>query len=296
MVVGRMNQSRPGLFDRAQQAEQRGNREVRDMWERYRSHREQVTAAILALSPNPGGRLCLLGAGNANDLELDRLAAHFDEVHLVDIDPGALARASGRQAPAVRERLRSHAPVDLSGLYRRLDHTAESPQRKLPPIEELVTAGTAAVVGQLPSGFDVVASCCVLSQMSWALQRLLKPGGADAALPVLEQALVRVHLRTLLGLIRPSGAALLVADLVSTEVYPLDELPADEDLGALVDELAAGHVAYAVCNPHLIRQILRKDATLATTCAPPAQGQAWLWEGPKQATYLVYPLVLKRRG
>jgi hypothetical protein len=291
-----MSQSRPGLFDRAQQAEQRGNRDVRDMWERYRSHREQVTAAILALSPTPGGRLCLLGAGNANDLELDRLAAHFDEVHLVDIDAGALARASGRQGPAVRARLRSHAPVDLSGLYRRLDQTAEAPQRKLPAIEELVTAGTAEVLKQLPAAaFEVVASCCVLSQMSWALQRLLKPGGADAALPVLEQALVRIHLRTLLGLIRPSGTALLVADLVSSEAYPLDELPPDEDLGALVDQLASGHVAYAVCNPHLIRQILRKDATLAATCQPPAQGQPWLWAGPKQATYLVYPLALRRR-
>src|SRR5687767_6985847 len=92
----RMAESKPGLFERAQRAEQRGNRDVRDLWERYRGHRQRVTAEILALAPagaEPGGRVCLLGAGNANDLELEALASRFDEIHLVDIDPGALSRA-----------------------------------------------------------------------------------------------------------------------------------------------------------------------------------------------------------
>src|SRR5688572_8797242 len=124
-----MTDSKPGLYDRAQRAEQRGNRDVRDLWDRYRTHRERLTAEILtlAVAAEPGGRLCLLGAGNANDLDLEALAGRFDEVHLVDIDPGALARASGRQSAAVRARLRLHAPVDLSGLYHQLDHAARSP-------------------------------------------------------------------------------------------------------------------------------------------------------------------------
>ena len=49
----------------------------------------------------------MLGAGNANDLDLEQLARRFDEVHLVDIDAAALARATGRQTPGVRARLRS---------------------------------------------------------------------------------------------------------------------------------------------------------------------------------------------
>src|SRR5436190_15167601 len=101
--------SNPPLFERAQRAEQKGNREVRDLWQRYAGHRQRVTAELLAL---PGDRLCLLGAGNANDLDLEALAARFAEIHLVDLDPGALSRATGRQSPAARARLRSHAPVD----------------------------------------------------------------------------------------------------------------------------------------------------------------------------------------
>ena len=128
-----MPDSKPGLFDRALRAEQRGNKEIRDLWQRYQGHRQQVTAAILALAPASGGRLCLLGAGNANDLDLEQLAGRFEEVHLVDIDAAALARASGRQTPAVRARLRSHAPVDVSGLYQQLAtwNVAPSP---LPPV------------------------------------------------------------------------------------------------------------------------------------------------------------------
>src|SRR5260221_14486189 len=117
----RMAEKKPTLFERAQRAEQSGNRDKRDHWDLFRGHRQRVTAEILALAPGGndarGGRLCLLGAGNANDLDLVSLAARFDEVHLVDIDPSALLRATGRQSSGVQAKLRCHAPVDLSGVY-----------------------------------------------------------------------------------------------------------------------------------------------------------------------------------
>jgi hypothetical protein len=269
----------PALFERAQQAEQRGNREVRDLWDRYRAHREQLTAQILAL---PSGRLCLLGAGNGNDLDLEPLAAHFDELHLVDLDPSALSRLTGRQTAPVRAKLRSHAPVDLSGLYRQLDRP------RLPPADALVTTGATEVLAALPGGFDAVVSCCVLSQMSWAIETLLPPGAPVAEL---QQALLRIHLRTLLGLLAPAGAALLAADMISSLHHDLEGVPADE-LPALARQLAAERVAFPVCNPELIRQVLRRDPPLAGSRL--SQGAPWLWDGPKELTYLVCPLVLRR--
>lgn len=291
-----MGEKKPTLFERAKRAEQAGNRDSRDLWERFQGHRARVTAEILKLAPGPapgendarGGRLCLLGAGNANDLDLEALAARFDEVHLVDIDPSALSRATGRQSPAVRARLRSHAPVDLSGLYHQLER-----RTRLPPTDELVTVGTAEVLRQLPSNFDVVASCCVLSQMAWALEYLASPDGRPV--PALEQALLRIHLRAVLRLIRPSGAVLLVSDLTSSLFYPLlDELEPDEDLRVLTQKLAAQRAAYAVCNPELVRQIIRHDTELAQICLPPTQGEPWLWMGSNKLTYLVYPFVLRQ--
>jgi hypothetical protein len=289
-----MREKKPTIFERAQRAEQNGNRETRDLWGRFEGHRRRVTAEILALAPEgadaPGGRLCVLGAGNANDLDLEALAARFAEVHLVDIDPGALSRATGRLTPAGRAKVRSHAPVDLSGLFPQLER-----KTRLPPIDELVTTGTAEVTGKLPSGFDVVASCCVLSQMAWALQYLASPD--KNPVPALEQALLRIHLRTVLHLMRPTGAALLISDLTSSLFYPaLEALTPGEDLRALTQNLAARRVAYAVCNPELVRRILRHDAQLAETCLPPALGEPWLWTGPRGLTYLVYPSVLRRRS
>jgi hypothetical protein len=287
-----MTERNPTLFERAQQAEQTSNQDTRDLWERYRGHRARVTAEILALAPGGnearGGRLCLLGAGNANDLDLEALATHFDEVHLVDIDARALEHATARQSPARRAKLHSHAPVDLSGLYDQLDRGSQ-----LMLDDAIVTAGTAEVIRQLPSELDVVASCCVLSQMSWALERLASSKGT--AVPALEQALVRIHLRAILGSIRPTGAALLVSDLTSSAFYPLDELGPGEDLRALTQRLAAQRAAYTVCNPELLQHVIRYDAELAMTCVPPTLGEPWLWTGPKAIKYLVYPFVLRRK-
>ncbi len=281
------------LFERARQAEHKGNRETRDFWERFAGHRQRVTGEILALAPAGnahGGRLCLLGAGNANDLDLEALAARFDEVHLVDIDPGALSRAMARQNATVRAKLRSHAPVDLSGLFHQLDRA-----NRLPPLDTMVSSGTADVIRHLPSEFDVVASCCVVSQMSWALGHLASPD--PTLVPMLEQALLRIHLRTVLRLIRPTGAALLVSDLTSSRFYPmLDDLAPGADLRGLTQELAAAHIAYTVCNPLLVRQILCSDVELAATCERPMLGEPWLWAAPRSLTYLVYPFVLRRKG
>ncbi len=285
-----MPAAKPGLFAEAQKAEQKGNREGRELWDRYASHRRHVTDTIVAAASTPDDKVCLLGAGNGNDLDLETIAARFAEVHLCDIDPAALARAVGRQSPAARARLRSHSPVDLSGLYRLLD---EPPGRR-PEGESLLAAGTKAVTRSLPVGFDLVASCCVLSQMAWALRNLagIEPG----LLPSFEQTLVTIHLRAMLSLLRPGGVALLIADLVSSETYPLDELAPDEDLAALVARLSEARAAFTVSNPGFLRQLLRRDPVLIAEAEPPQMGEPWLWTGSKGLTYLVFPLMMRRRA
>ena len=280
--------SRAQYFEQARQAEQRGNREGRDLWDRYALHRQHLTAAVLALAPG-GGRLCLLGAGNANDYDLPALADRFEEIHLVDIDPAALARATGGQPAPVRNKLRSHAPVDLSGIFHQLD----AGRAGLPDHAQLVETGVADVLGRLPAGFDLVVSACVMSQISWSFARL---GGEDVDLrTALEQAMVTIHLRTLLSLVRPGGPALLAADLVSTDNYPIDEIGPDTDLRALVTELSESRLAYAVSNPELLQQLLRRDRPARALLESTELGQPWLWTGSHDRTYLVYPMVLRRR-
>src|SRR6186713_3067306 len=89
----------------------------------FASHREASTRLILDCRASTGeaSRLCVLGAGNAFDLDLPLLLDRFAEVHLVDIDPRALARARARVVPSERARVLSHAPLDLSGMFEHIE-------------------------------------------------------------------------------------------------------------------------------------------------------------------------------
>jgi hypothetical protein len=278
------------MFDRTLQEEQRANRDLRDSWDRYQPHRDRVTAEILALvGPETSGRLCLLGAGNASDVDLEELATRFQEIHLVDIDAAAVAHARDRQPPALRARLHLHAPVDLSGLCHQID-----PPLTLRPTDALVTMGTAEVVRQVPSGFDVVASCCLLSRMSRSLDQTTEP--LPALRQMLREVLARIHLRSMLGVIRPSGAALLLADLVCSRwrFRPADEVLPGEDLRAAIRRLLPDRLDAAVCNPEFLRGVLQRDPELARACYPSRLGEPWLWPARDDHGALVYPLVLRR--
>src|SRR6478609_2818558 len=87
----------------------------------FASHRLQQTRLIRgsgARGQGSGGeRVCVLGAGNAYDLELEELLTVFAEVHLVDIDADAVRGARSRVPEGPRQRVFAHAPVDLSGWF-----------------------------------------------------------------------------------------------------------------------------------------------------------------------------------
>src|ERR1043165_130674 len=85
----------------------RSNRSAAGHVHHFQGHRERMTQEIVSRRPPAGApaRLCLLGAGNANDVDLAALAEVFDEIHLVDIDPDALAAARRRVPPTVAARL-----------------------------------------------------------------------------------------------------------------------------------------------------------------------------------------------
>ncbi len=225
----------------------------------------------------------MLGAGACNDLDLAALVGDdtFTEVHLVDIDDKALARAVARQEAPVRARLHRHGDIDLAGLStRRLARWRRAP----PDAAELDATAAATLDGllaRLPGPFDVVVSACVLTQMAFALREAL--GERHPALEPARHALVRAHLSTLVSLVDAGGTALFVTDLVSSSFYPLAELPADADLEQVVRDVVASRAGYYAANPALVTSFLAEAG--AVEPLPP-----WLWTGPLARTYLVYAL------
>jgi len=258
-----------------------------DDWALYAPHRARFTDALASATETTGGRLCLLGAGHCNDVDLERLAEVFSEIHLVDIDTAALREAASRQNVAVRSRLHLHAPVDLAGHGKKL-----AKWRRTPPTMRQIEASAAAalesVLARLPGPFDVVASACVLTQMSFALTDEL--GEGHPALGPSRLALVAAHLGTMVGLTAAGGASLFACDLVSSSFYPLADLPPERSLFEVMDRILESGNFYHVANPGLIRSILSGDPILAERVGEPELLDPWLWNGPLGRTYFVYAL------
>lgn len=282
----------PRLVETRKSAERQGNAEGKDDWELYAGHRAAQTRELIAMGP-AGGRVCLLGAGNCNDSDLEQLAGHYAEIHLVDIDSSALERAAARQTAATRAKLRKHGGIDLSGVLSALDQR-KSPIRTFAEIEALLAPTAAGIVDRLPRGFDLVASCCIMTQLFHGIATAV--GLDDPMLQSYQQAMSVIHLRTMATLARPgSTSVLLINDLVSNETHPVDHLGDDADLLALVDRLPDTVKVFEAANPVMIRRILRRDAVLRQAVGDPKLRAAWLWTAPLKRTYLVYSMSIAVR-
>ncbi len=265
-----------------------------DDWALYAEHRARFSAALLSCAEGlpAGGRLCVLGAGKCNDLDLEQLAARFSEIHLVDIEPAALAAATARQTPAVRARLKPHAPVDLSGVpKKRLDKWA----RKAPTpaeIEANQSAALANIRSRLPGPFEVVASACILTQMSLAVRQAL--GEGHRSLAAVRLSVMATHLNSMALLTAPGGSCLFTTDVVSSTTYALPAVSAGADMNSVLADVLAQGASYFAANPKLIRGLLQHDPGLAERAGEPFSFEPWLWTGPFERTYLVYAMRFAR--
>ena len=98
------------------QIQANNNRATSGGWEVAAEHRHQVTELLNCGPINRQGRLCILGAGNCNNVELTTLLESFREIHLVDVDAIALERGVTSQGLRDSERVTLHGNVDVTGM------------------------------------------------------------------------------------------------------------------------------------------------------------------------------------
>ncbi|HEX3849739.1 MAG TPA: hypothetical protein VHW01_02165 [Polyangiaceae bacterium] len=262
------------------------NRRFPDSWAGYAGHRERISALLSELPR--GTELCVFGAGNCNDLELDQLAAWFSEIHLVDLDGEALERARDRQTAAVRAKIVLHPDVDFSGVIEHLDDWGE----RFPERTELGrTAVNAAqeIVRGLGRSFPATLSSCVLSQLAAPFQRAWITSRANWA--DLLSVVSAVHLATLAGATRAGGHGLLVFDTSSSKDTPeLAELRgrSREELEAFIEQARAAGTLHLRNSPReLVAQLSAPG--LKSLVAETSIGSPWLWQLGAD-TQLVYSL------
>lgn len=228
--------------------------------------------------------LCVLGAGNCNDLDLPYLLRVYGQAHLVDIDPTAPAEALRRQGVEGHAGIALRTPVDLTGIA-----AEQSKWIGVPPPPATIDALLDMALRQpLPElgRFDVVLSPCVLSQTIDPLLRLLGTGhekrGAVAA------ALRRRHLRLISSLLKPGGRGVLAIDLVSSS-YRADLLNASpEDARDAMAACVDAGTYFTGLAPIQIKQDVRSDRSIAMCEIT----RPWLWHlGPKKV-FLVYGVVM----
>ncbi|MEO8184271.1 MAG: hypothetical protein ABI895_36080 [Deltaproteobacteria bacterium] len=280
--------------DRERERQTRSNRNSLASQALFQGHRDRLTHAILErCAPRSGDRLCILGAGNCQDLELPELASRYRELHLVDLDEQALTRARDRQPRSVREQLVLHPGLDLSQLLGELDASralAWAPER----LAQQPGSAAAQIARAIGARFESVVSACVLSQMQLALCTELSE--AHPLFAALSYTLGLTHLRTLAALSAPGGRALLCSDVADEQLAPLAGLGPDANLLELLAQLVlAGEVFHSV-DPVLMSQMLIDDPLLARDVLLQPLRDVWLWQLTAERSYLVYALLLERRG
>ena len=260
----------------------RMNRTTRGQWDWYARHRAEIEKLIRP--EHRGQRICVLGAGNCNDLDLRWLAEAYREVRLVDIDRGALERAAERQG--VTGKVSLDAPVDLTGI---VDIVASWKARRVDADE---IARAVESVNRRPSTasdqqFDVVLSPCVLSQLLCGVRDVL--GKDHPNWPELKAAIRARHVRTALEMTRPAGRAVIVVDISSTSAIPGMDQAREGQWPDLMRLAVQDRKCFRGLEPAELRAAVGREATVAVRVSEP-----WVWHLGWGKAFLCYGLTATR--
>ncbi len=263
------------------------NRASQASWGAFAGHREQVTARL----GEGGGALCVLGAGNCNDLDLVTLTQRWERVRLVDIDAEAMQAGVAQQFQMAGGRGESRialAPCDLTGALECAHEIIQSPSREA--FSRLrVALGRLPAVEHLGEPFACVASTCLLSQLILIFVRAV--GEESPELQSIVELVRMQHLRTLAELTAPGGEAVLFADFVSSETYPeLVDAPV-----AAMDRVVREQGYFPGMNPLRLRRLLEEGPLAGYWEGRVRVSDPWVWNlGPR--SYLVVEIRCRRKG
>lgn len=273
---------------RVHQAQCDMNQRAPDASDWYTPHRRQLMAEL----PRASGALCVFGAGNCADIDLEYLGEQFKEIHLVDLDGAALERSRARQPKALRERIVLHGDRDLSGILRHLDDWAE----QFPDDTELQQTALGAANALLQSigrPFDVTLSTCVLSQLVLPFQETWVM--SEEEWDKLSACSTAVHLATLFGATRQGGSAFMAFDVASSDHLPglltYRERPREELQAFVEAQVASEQISLNPAPSQLLAHLT--SSGLGAALANVRVTLPWLWD-IKSAQQLVYGLGFQR--
>lgn len=280
-------------MNRIQDEQRRRNEISRDCWQMYASHRRCVTDLLLAEKGPGSQQLCVLGAGNCNDLDLQRLASSFQTMHLVDLDPQAMDQAVASQGPFDDGQLVRHAGVDLANLIEWLSQwTPETPPDSA-TVDQIILELAGSSQFALGEPVDVVASVCLLSQMIDSIA--LSIGSEHPRLLPLVATVRASHLRMAASLLRPGGRLVLITDFNSSAACPELATIDDGQLPELAARLINERNFFTGLNPFVLRALFQRDPWLSVHMDQVRLSKPWRWTFPTRV-YVVCAICAERRA
>lgn len=232
------------------------NRITRDDWQTFAPHRMRMTELLLSVACSDHPSLCILGAGNGNDIDLSLLTDHFERITLVDLDGEALDHCLARQPPGIAARIELIAGADLSGILALLDTETARPLSSQ-QVQEAAARARHPRPGARMTQYDVVASCCLLTQMIDAVVQRLGPDHPQFA--ALALAVRDGHLKLLGELTAAGGTGLLITDFVSSDTLPELLTVPETQLEHLLVEAINGGNFFTGANPAVLAQRLAEE-------------------------------------
>ena len=269
------------------------NAQTRDAWEAFGEHREQVMRLLRPDTSYPAVTLCLIGAGNCNDVDLASLCGQYDRIELVDWDAAALEAGVARQSIEAGSQIMLRGGVDVTSIGGELSQWRAAATGSDQAFGEICARAASASLPADLAPAETVASLCILSQLVELCAAAIQ--SEDPRLLPLIQAVRLGHLRQLAGAIRPGGKGILVTDLVSSDTAPELARTCREELPFLLRRLLEERNFFTGLHPQALHSAFTTDPVLcrlARDCRPTAP---WLWRmGPR--IYAVFALVFRRSG
>jgi len=259
------------------------NAETRSNWESFAAHRQHVSSLLARAAASTADRLCVLGAGNCNDLALDELLTHFGHIDLVDLDATALAAGVVRQV-AADDRIGRHGDIDVTGILDLASKWRPDAPASDAEVDACIAKAQRAAIALPNAPFQVTASVCLLSQLVESL--VLTLGETHAKFLDLLKTIRLRHLELLFDLTRPGGTVLLISDIVSSLTCPQVLSAQAAELPRVVADAVSSQNFFTGVNPFVLRMLFETEPQLAAQVESAHLSAPWLWDlGPR--TYAV---------
>jgi len=267
--------------------QQKFNASSHNQWDGFEAHRVRVARVIQQSRATSTDRLCILGAGNCNDLDLPLLLKDLSEVVLVDLDAEALQRGVRKQGSELGPHLRVISGLDLTGMLDRVSKWTARGRVTDQDLADLCMRPTQSVRPTLPAPFDLVASTCLLSPLLGNAHDTI--GEAHPRFMEVVQALRTGHLRLLAELTAPGGTFLLITDVVSSTILPTIKTVPDSQLPSLLEEAKSQRNHFHGLNPEYLWASFETDPVLKSLVTHREALPPWRWS-LHDRVYLVWAI------